>query len=167
MLALVAVLLLAIWLLRSRHSAEPAKIIRVGPAEIYPDASRTPGVANPDITQENIFHTICSDSWSTRDIRPPSSYTSALKRRQMRDLGLDGAAAEYEEDHLISLELGGHPSDPANLWPERYKPRPGAREKDTVENYLHQQVCSQKMTLGDAQRAIAADWYKVYLEIHG
>jgi len=166
LLAIAAVLLIAIWLLHSRHSFDPAATVRVGPAEIYPDASRTPGAANPDITQDNIFQTICRDSWSTREIRPPSSYTTALKRRQMRELGLDGATAEYEEDHLISLELGGHPTDPANLWPERYKPGPGAREKDTVENYLHRQVCEQKMTLRDAQRAIARDWYQVYLQIH-
>jgi hypothetical protein len=165
LLAIAALLLIAIWYLHSRHSPEPAPIVRVGPAEIYPDA-RTPGAANPDITQDNIFQTICSDLWTTKDIRPPSSYTSALKRRQMRDLGIDGTTAEYEEDHLISLELGGHPTDPANLWPERYQPRPGAREKDAVENYLHRQVCEQKMTLRDAQRAIAADWYKVYLQIH-
>jgi hypothetical protein len=162
LLALLAVLLMAMWVLRSRHSAD---IVRVGPAEIYPDAARTPGAANPAITQDNLFQTICSESWSTKEIRPPSSYTSALKRRQMRDLGLDGPTAEYEEDHLISLELGGHPTDPANLWPERYQPRPGAREKDTVENYLHRQVCEQKMTLRDAQQAIAVDWYKVYLQI--
>jgi len=165
LLAIAAVLLIAIWFLRSGHSVEPITIVRVGPAEIYPDVSRTPGAANPGITQDNIFQTICSDAWSTREIRPPSSYTSALKRRQMRELGLDGATAEYEEDHLISLELGGHPTDPANLWPQRYKPRPGAREKDTVENYLHRQVCEQKMTLRDAQRAIARDWYQVYLQI--
>src|SRR5216683_2609243 len=28
--------------------------------------------------------------------------------------------AHYEEDHLVSLELGGHPRDPRNLWPERW-----------------------------------------------
>jgi hypothetical protein len=26
----------------------------------------------------------------------------------------------YEEDHLISIEDGGDPTDPRNLWPEPY-----------------------------------------------
>ena len=84
----------------------------------------------------------------------------------MEEWGLPGTTADYEEDHLISLELGGNPNDPRNLWPEPYNPRPGARQKDTVENYLHNQVCAGTMTLIDAQNAIATDWYKVYLEIH-
>ena len=28
--------------------------------------------------------------------------------------------SDYQEDHLISLELGGNPTDPRNLWPEPY-----------------------------------------------
>lgn len=30
----------------------------------------------------------------------------------------------------------------ANLWPEAASPKPGFHEKDQVENYLHDQVCS-------------------------
>jgi len=146
-------------------SREPAPGERAGPASIYPDPARTPGAANPEITQENVGETICNPDWSTRGIRPPSSYTSRLKKRQMAELGLPGATSDYEEDHLISLELGGSPDDPRNLWPEPYGAHPGAREKDVVENYLHKQVCSGEMTLADAQRAIAQDWYRVYMEI--
>ena len=140
---------------------------KAGPAELYPDAALTPGFANPDITQANIGETICNPAWSTKSVRPPSSYTTRLKREQMQQLGLPGGTGDYEEDHFISLELGGHPTDPRNLWPEPYNPKPGARQKDVVENYLHQQVCAGAMTLVQAQRAIASDWYKVYLEVHG
>ena len=49
-------------------------------------------------------------------------------------------SGQYEIDHLISLQLGGS-NDIANLWPEIADPRPGFHEKDTVENYLHSQVC--------------------------
>ena len=44
----------------------PPRSARVGPAEIYPDPTMTPGAANPDITQGNIQSTICSREWSTR-----------------------------------------------------------------------------------------------------
>ena len=67
---------------------------------------------------------------------------------------------------LISLELGGHPRDPRNLWPEPYKPTPGARQKGGVETFLRRQVCNGAMTLEDAQRAIATDWFAIYQAHH-
>ena len=69
-----------------------------------------------------------------------------------------------EVDHLISLELGGS-NDIKNLWPQPYLPRPGARQKDALENWLHQQVCSGKMSIADAQQAISSDWYTAYLSM--
>ncbi len=71
------------------------------------------------------------------------------------------AAGQYEVDHLIPLELGGS-NDIANLWPEAASPVPGFHQKDQVENYLHDQVCSGKMSLADVQRAIASNWLVVY-----
>lgn len=74
--------------------------------------------------------------------------------------------ADYEEDHLISLELGGSPTDPKNLWPESYTTIPNARDKDKVENYLHKQVCSGALSLKEAQREISTDWISVYWKIN-
>jgi hypothetical protein len=140
---------------------------RLGPPDIYPDPTRTPGAADPDITQENIQQTICNPRWSTKSIRPPESYTHELKVEQIRDYGYsDGQLKDYEEDHLIPLEVGGNPTDPRNLWPEPYDtsiPEGGAHFKDKVENYLHDQVCSGAMPLDEAQREIADDWYRVYM----
>jgi len=112
------------------------------------DPSRTPGVVNPDVTQQNIADTICKHGW-TRTIRPPTSYTNALKLKQMRDYGVGGSPQDYQEDHLISLELGGHPTDARNLWPEPY---PRAAEVDSIENDLNAKVCSVAMSLDEAQR---------------
>lgn len=140
---------------------------KAGPQRIYPDAVRTPGLTNPDVTQADIGATICNPAWTTRGIRPTESYTRRLKLQQMREWGLPGGPADYEEDHLISLDLAGSPTDPRNLWPEPYGPKPGAREKDVVERYLHAQVCSGRITLEDAQEAIVADWYRIYLLIRG
>jgi hypothetical protein len=58
-------------------------------------------------------------------------------------------ASGGQEDHLISLELGGHPTDPRNLWPE---PRPHAEDVDRIENELNGKVCSGELTLAEAQR---------------
>ena len=107
----------------------------------------TPGVVNPDVTQATIRTTICVPGFS-RSIRPPSDYTSRLKSEQIRAYGLSGSPSRFQEDHLISLELGGHPTDPRNLWPEPY-PRAGV--VDGMENELHRRVCDGSMTLADAR----------------
>jgi hypothetical protein len=140
---------------------------RLGPDDIYPRADLTPGAANPDVTQENLAQTICNPRWSTKSIRPREEYTNRLKHEQIEEYhDTDTDPRDYEEDHLIPLEVGGNPNDPKNLWPEPYRtsmPDGGAKDKDKVENYLHDQVCLGRMPLADAQRAIATDWYKVYV----
>jgi hypothetical protein len=114
---------------------------------VLADPVRTPGILNPDVTQATIGTTICVQGW-TKTVRPSTDYTNALKLKQMgayREMGLPSA---YQEDHLISLELGGHPTDPRNLWPEPY---PRAAKVDTIENELNAQVCSGSLTLAQAQ----------------
>jgi hypothetical protein len=135
-----AVLLLAVAYFK------PAGSTSKGP--YHADLARTPGVVNPDVTQANIATTVCRHGW-TRTIRPPTDYTNALKLKQMREYGVRGSPAQYQEDHLVSLELGGHPTDARNLWPEPY---PRAAEVDSIENELNAKVCSGAMSLDDAQR---------------
>ena len=115
---------------------------------VLADPARTPGVVNPDVTQANIRSTICRHGW-TETIRPPVSYTNALKTKQMRQYGETGSPSDYQEDHLISLELGGNPTDPRNLWPEPY---PRAADVDKIENELNAEVCSGELTLAQAQQ---------------
>src|SRR5690349_24325598 len=140
LLVAAALLLLAVAYLNPHGSASQ------GPYAA--DPTRTPGVVNPDVTQQNIADTICTRGW-TRTIRPPTDYTNALKEKQMREYGVEGPTTQYQEDHLISLELGGHPTDARNLWPEPY---PRAAEMDSIENDLNAKVCSGAMSLDDAQR---------------
>jgi len=80
----------------------------------------------------------------------------------MAELGLAGKPSDYEEDHLISLELGGHPTDPKNLWPEPWEGEWGARKKDVIETYLHRQVCAGKIQLIEAQIWASTDWIETY-----
>jgi len=115
---------------------------------ILADPVRTPGVLNPDVTQANIRSTVCKRGW-TATIRPPVSYTNALKRKQMRQYGETGSMSDYQEDHLISLEMGGSPTDPRNLWPEPY---PRASQMDQIENQLNSEICDGQLTLAQAQQ---------------
>lgn len=136
----------------------------VGPAAAYPPKT-IPGVINPNVTQGNIQSTICVSGW-TATIRPSTTYTNNLKLKQLQaGLALQGDStpADYEEDHYISIEIGGNPTDPKNLWPMPYNISPGgARQKDQVENFLKREVCAGKMTLAQAQKAITTDWYAIY-----
>ena len=154
---------------RSGQSAAPI----LGPAALchthdgLPDRQCTPGVRDRRVTQANIDRTICRRGYSTR-VRPPTSYTGPLKLRQMRAYGYYAGRrpSVYEEDHLISLELGGSPTSPRNLWPQAHYPRPGSYTKDGEENILHRKVCNGEETLRQAQRDIATNWLRAYRRDH-
>jgi len=111
------------------------------------------------VTQATIGKTICVKGW-TKTIRPPSNYTDALKRVQLAQWRYaDQNPSHYEEDHLISLELGGAPYSQKNLWPE---PWAQARKSDPRENAWHRKVCNGTLTLKQAQAAELA-----YKRAHG
>lgn len=114
----------------------------------------TPGAINPRVRQDNIQDTICVSGY-TKTVRPPSSYTSKLKKQQLATYykGWCKPDEPCEEDHLISLELGGHPSSPNNLFPQA-----NYHAKDVCENRLHALVCIGKLSLAEAQQGLATDW---------
>ena len=140
LLALAAVLVVLV--LRGRGSSGPA------PRVLRASWTLTPGVVNPDVTQATIRQTICVRGW-TKTIRPPVEYTNELKRQGLARYHLRGPPSAFQEDHLISLELGGNPTDPRNLWPEPY---PRAAAVDKIENELNHAVCGGRLTLAQAQR---------------
>ncbi len=148
---------------QTNGSCHAAQVDPTDPQAFLPDPNCTSGVTDPSVTQENIYQTICKSGY-TKTVRPSVSYTEKLKREQIAAYGYaDTDMRSYEEDHLISLELGGSPSDPKNLWPE-----PGAsiNEKDRVENYLREQVCNGSMSLAEAQSEISKNWYAVFVQQH-
>jgi hypothetical protein len=133
-----------------------------------PDPVLTPGALNPAVTEATIGSTICVSGW-TATIRPSSNYTGALKIEQIAEYRYtDTSTADYEEDHLISLELGGAPVDPRNLWPEPYTASladgrsTGAHTKDGFETKLKNEVCSGTISLVVAQSEIGDQWVHAY-----
>ncbi len=130
---------------------------------VRPDTTCTPGATNPNVNQGNIQSTICARGW-TGTIRPSSSWTGSLKVDQMAAWEITGNRSNIEEDHLVSLELGGAPKDSRNLWPEKGGiPNP----KDRLENHLKDLVCSNQLSLADAQVAIATNWVQAYKQQFG
>jgi len=146
----------------------PTPAVDSGDAPYLPNPALQPGVYNPDVTQENIQSTICVSGY-TSTIRPPVSYTDNLKTQQIQQYGYtDTNKADYEEDHLISLEVGGSPTDPKNLWPQPRNTTPyNASTKDTLENTLHKLVCSGQLPLDTARQALATDWVAAYHQYVG
>lgn len=139
-------------------------------SEALPSPKMTPGAVNPAVTQQNLMETICRPGGYTKSIRPPESYTSKLKREQIRAYGYtDTRMYDYEEDHLISLELGGSPDNPKNLWPEPHHVLGGwgSYAKDKVENKLHEMVCHGQISLRQAQQDIAGNWIETYKRLIG
>jgi hypothetical protein len=122
-----------------------------------PDPKCTPGAVNPNVHQDNIASTVCKSGW-TATVRPPTSKTNKMKAASARSYSL-GPNQTGEYDHLVSLELGGAPDDPRNLWVEPGKiPNP----KDAVENKLKAAVCAGLIPLATAQQAIAHSWVTAF-----
>jgi hypothetical protein len=133
-----------------------------GVASDLPISALTPGVINPEVTQSNIRSTVCVKGW-TKTIRPPAYYTNKLKRRQIQEYGLhDTNPKDYEEDHLIPLSVGGHPTDPRNLWPQSRKSEWNAERKDQLEFALYRAVCRGEIGLQEARQAFAGNWIEAY-----
>lgn len=119
-----------------------------------PDSACTPGAIFANATVQQI----CTDGYASSVRNVPFSEAD----QAYAEYGIyHHYSGQFEVDHLVALELGGS-NDIANLWPEASSPTPGFHQKDEVENYLHDQLCSGAMSLKDAQYEIATNWLAVY-----
>ncbi len=130
----------------------------VGAAVLYPNRALTPGGV---LTTDSAV--VCKYGYAASVRNVPVKEKAAVYEEY--GLTYPQAPGGYEVDHFIALELGGS-NDLQNLWPEPAEPRPGFHEKDEIENYLHTQVCSGRMSLLNAQHEIVSDWYAVYTRTH-
>ncbi|MEU3573080.1 hypothetical protein AB0E96_32350 [Kitasatospora sp. NPDC036755] len=124
-----------------------------------PDPACTPGAISPAVTQDNLKDTICKPGGYTSTIRPPANITGKEKAENARSYGYTGPMGDAEYDHLISLQLGGDPNDPRNLWVEPPSPGhvPGKgpnNPKDSVETHLHTALCKGQVTLAAVHTAV-------------
>jgi hypothetical protein len=138
----------AAWLLAAAALSTPVV------AGDLPDPTLTPGAV---LTTDAAA--VCTPGYA-KSVRHVSG---KVKAAVYREYGIaHHASGEYEVDHLISLELGGS-NDIGNLWPQSYRTEPwNAHVKDKLEDRLHALVCAGKMSLPEAQKAIAGDWISAY-----
>lgn len=128
-----------------------------------PDPACTPGASSPAVTQATLASTVCRPGGYTSTVRPTTNVTNKEKAANAASYGYTGPMGDAEYDHLISLQLGGDPNDPRNLWVEPPSPghQPGKgpnNPKDAVETHLHTALCKGTVTLAAVQQAIATDW---------
>jgi len=127
-----------------------------------PDPALAPGVVNAKVTQENISETICNLRWLAKT-KPSRRFTENLKRKQLKAWKYDDRNVKnYVEDHVIPIEVGGHPTDPRNLWPQSTTTAWNAATKDKLEEYVSREVCAERMPLKDAQAAFQKGWVEVF-----
>ena len=121
------------------------------------------GTLNSDVNPETILATICIPGF-TKAVRPSSNYTNGVKKKLMRDAGLnyDTQARAYELDHIVPLALGGHPRKLENLELQPWEGENGAKRKDRIEVKLQCLVCGGQVPLAEAQHDIAGDWQSAY-----
>lgn len=134
---------------RRRHHHAPASGV---PAADLPRHSLTPGIALRVGAAQ-----ICRPGYAASVRNVPSSEKQDVYARY----GVADVPYAHEVDHLVSLELGGS-NALANLWPEPYRGRWGARTKDTLENRLHDLVCAGRIALAGAQRIETGNWVAAY-----
>lgn len=91
---------------------------------------------------------VCQPHYSAT-VRPAWSYTNAIKRRLLKGR----KSSSFILDHVMPIELGGSPTDPANM---QLQTKSAAHRKDVVENRLHRQLCTGKIDLPTAQAQMRA-----------
>ncbi len=117
--------------------------------QVLPDSACTPGAI---LTTDASVVCVSGYAISVRDVPLEE------RKQAFLEYGIPYTdRSNYELDHLISLELGGS-NDISNLWPEPHNLSYGSFTKDKFENHLHDQVCSGKLSLTQAQYEISSNW---------
>lgn len=106
---------------------------------------------NPAVTQATISETICHRGWSAT-VRPSWAYTSRVKHRLCVAQGMTRCSPGLILDHVVPLEVGGSPGDPANF---QLQTLADSLAKDALEHRARREVCSGRVSLEQAQARFA------------
>lgn len=134
---------------------QPVKFADCQNYEPLPDPDCTPGAIFGGVIKE----IVCVSGY-TKIVR---NVSKNIKKKvfEMYNIDYPVPFGSYEVDHLIPLSLGGN-NEIANLWPKKADSVLGFFEKNVVANYLHEEVCNDKISLSVAQDQIAKDWTAIY-----
>ncbi len=110
------------------------------------------------VTQQNIAATICRPGYADM-VSPPFDDMMEHKNRLLAERGIDREhGTRYALDRRVPVVLGGSPDAPDNLDLLPWGGHKGERRKELLTAKLKRCVCEGRMSLGDAQAAIAGNW---------
>ncbi|MBN3754398.1 hypothetical protein G3N95_15715 [Paraburkholderia sp. Tr-20389] len=114
------------------------------------------------VTQQNIAATICRPGYADT-VSPPFDDMMEHKDRLLAERGIDSEhGTRYALDRRVPIVLGGSPDAPDNLDLLPWGGHKGERRKELLTAKLKRCVCEGRMSLGDAQAAIAGNWSAHY-----
>ena len=114
------------------------------------------------VSQQNIATTICRPGYADT-VSPPFDDMMELKDRMLAERGIDaGHGARYALDRRVPILLGGSPDAQDNLDLLPWGGHKGERRKALLTAKLKRCVCEGRMTLSEAQAAIAGNWSAHY-----
>jgi hypothetical protein len=128
----------------------PGRYVTNDDGVVLPDPDITPGAIFDDVTAVDVC-----DAHYTQGIRQPR-YNRKVEAFAGYGVSIHDRDS-YQVDHLVPISLGGS-NAVENIWPQPVE-APGAADKDALEVQLHALVCSQQLTLVQAQELIATDWW--------
>ncbi len=114
------------------------------------------------VTQQSVADTICRPGYADT-VSPPLDELMEHKDRLLAAHGIDSDdGAGYALDRRVPIVLGGSPDAPANLGLLPWAGHHGERRKEMLTAKLKRCVCAGKISLSDAQTAIAGNWSTWY-----
>ena len=131
---------------------------------VLPISSVTTGAVNNNVNQTNIQNTICNMKWRQKNLPSEALLNRTMKQQIRQSYSIYKAAklSTLSENLLIPVELGGSTTSIANMWPLTKTGEFGATVKNSFGLYLNKLVCNSKISLIEAQFAMATNWYAAY-----
>lgn len=136
--------------------------LQIGVIGITPAFAQNASMLDDRVTQESVAETICRPGYADT-VSPPLDELMAHKDRLLAERGIDADdGARYALDRRVPVVLGGSPDAADNLDLLPWGGHRGERRKELLTAKLKRCVCAGRMTLGEAQSAIAGNWSAQY-----
>lgn len=124
--------------------------------------AQTPEMLDERVTQNSVAETICRPGYADT-VAPPLDELMEHKDRLLAARGIDADdGGGYALDRRVPIVLGGSPDAPANLGLLPWAGHHGERRKELLTAKLKRCVCTGKISLSEAQTAIAGNWSSWY-----
>lgn len=148
---------------RSHGAARRIVLLLCGGVALAPAFAQDPGLLDDRVTQQSVASTICRPGYADT-VSPPLDEMLDHKDRLLAERGIDADnGTSYALDRRVPIVLGGSPHAPVNLDLLPWSGHAGERRKALLTARLKRCVCAGRISLAQAQAAIAGDWPADYM----